>query len=529
MGTPGMVSEYEQEQRAAICFTAWKNKDKPAAHKLTQVIANISLGDVREEQLNGKPYKVAPVVMIVAGVMNNLLYPAEEISKYTGAWDGRPVTLFHPRDTDGEFVSANENPTIAEQVQLGQLFHSTYDDEKLKSQVWVDIERTKTVRPEILEYLEGKRTKLEVSTGLWGDVLRVSGTHNGESYQGIMTNIRPDHLALLPGGEGACNWEDGCGIRANEGDSMDKKFRERTDLILSNITDRELRSAIQKALDGLDSRTVTNYLEEIDLTKKQVIYEQYTRTIGADSTTISSESKMYRRSYTMDNGEAILADDAKEVQRVVSYKDVTTNIEKGDKEVTDKEKKAKIDALIACQRCRFEEKDREWLTGLNEEQLALVTPPDNVVVKEEKLPDPAPAVNVQVPGTPSPEPSGDKPAMNTIEWLAAQKDMPKEVQETIAEGLMQNQAIKTELITKILAAKGNLFTAEQLQGRSTTELKATAALIGNQEERPIPTPEESLFYGLRNFTANAPVKEDKGPEPLVMPSLEEALKANLKK
>lgn len=35
-------------------------------------------------------------------------------------------------------------------------------------------------------------------------------------FKRIARNLNPDHLALLPGGTGACSWEDGCGVRANE-------------------------------------------------------------------------------------------------------------------------------------------------------------------------------------------------------------------------------------------------------------------------------------------------------------------------
>jgi len=34
-------------------------------------------------------------------------------------------------------------------------------------------------------------------------------------YNEAAKNLRPDHLALLPGGTGACSWDASCGIRAN--------------------------------------------------------------------------------------------------------------------------------------------------------------------------------------------------------------------------------------------------------------------------------------------------------------------------
>ena len=68
---------------------------------LNFITANISVSETRQAQLNGRDYLAAPVVMAVEGVMNELLYPAEELGKFTEAWNGRPVTLFHPKNKEG--------------------------------------------------------------------------------------------------------------------------------------------------------------------------------------------------------------------------------------------------------------------------------------------------------------------------------------------------------------------------------------------------------------------------------------------
>jgi hypothetical protein len=60
--------------------------------------------------------------------------------------------------------------------------------------------------------------KLEVSTGLVLDAVAPGGAFRGRTYNATARNVRPDHLALLPGGRGACACDDGCGLLANAGE-----------------------------------------------------------------------------------------------------------------------------------------------------------------------------------------------------------------------------------------------------------------------------------------------------------------------
>lgn len=172
----------------------------------------------RVEMLNGKRHIVVPVVMMVEGVHNGsqgpLLHLADELGHFPGSWDGIPVTVEHPRDDEGSFVSAN-SPGILEEYNVGKVFNTHVENNKLKAEVWLEEDRLTTVSPEALEYVNQGRP-LEVSVGVFTDEEQTEGEWNGEQYIAIARNHRPDHLALLPGGVGACSWEDGCGIRVNE-------------------------------------------------------------------------------------------------------------------------------------------------------------------------------------------------------------------------------------------------------------------------------------------------------------------------
>jgi len=171
---------------------------------------------LRHETYDNTDYLVAPVIMMVEGVHNGshgpLYHAAEELGKYPASWNGIPVTVQHP-SIDGLDVSANE-PKVLEQFAVGQVFNASIDDGKLRGEAWIKQDKLKKLSKEALEYIEEQRP-LDVSIGVFTDEEQKEGNYNGETYQAIARNHRPDHLALLPGGQGACSWADGCGIRLN--------------------------------------------------------------------------------------------------------------------------------------------------------------------------------------------------------------------------------------------------------------------------------------------------------------------------
>lgn len=173
--------------------------------------------------LNNQEQLVVPVVMIVEGVLNNALVPVEEFGKFPDAWNGRPVPVLHPQ-RNGLDVSANQ-PDIHEKVNIGSIYNTRLEDDKLKGEAWIDIEKAiKLGYSWLIEKLE-RGDIIEVSTAYFSDSEKREGEYNGEHFTEIHRNLRPDHLALLPGQTGACSVADGCGTRANskKGVIMDLK------------------------------------------------------------------------------------------------------------------------------------------------------------------------------------------------------------------------------------------------------------------------------------------------------------------
>jgi len=185
--------------------------------ELERIAFNFS-GNTQRKKLNGKEYIVAPMSLIVPGVLNgskgSLYYPLDEIKKSRSAWNHIPIVLDHPTH-NGMAISAR-TPEILERQSLGVILNATVEG-GLTAEGWFDIEKTRQVSPEILNRLETGQ-KIELSTGLGGDEEQTEGTTNsGHSYRAIYRNYRPDHLAVFVDKVGACSINDGCGVNNDEG------------------------------------------------------------------------------------------------------------------------------------------------------------------------------------------------------------------------------------------------------------------------------------------------------------------------
>lgn len=189
---------------------------------------------VKEKMHQGKKHLVVPVVMMVEGVHYGshgpLLHSISELGKFPDSWNGIPVVINHP-EIEGRNVSAN-SPEIIEQA-VGRVYN-TYvkDSKKLAAEAWLDMEKLQNLSVEILDHIQ-KGEPIEVSLGLFSDDDMTDGDWNGEHYEAIAKNHRPDHLALLPCSVGACSLVDGCGLGVNSDTTMGVDFVDMSQTITS--------------------------------------------------------------------------------------------------------------------------------------------------------------------------------------------------------------------------------------------------------------------------------------------------------
>lgn len=250
------MMEYKGDQRSAICMKSFKANGEDISLQINSHMheaqkVNFSL-PIKEEIFDGKKYLVVPVVLMTEGVHNGIFYSAEELSKYPQAWNGIPVPVQHPNDGGGS-VSAN-SPAILEKT-IGRLFNVNFNEGKLKGEIWLDIEKTLKLSPDLLTKINSKQ-QIDVSTGLWGDTILEVGEWNGEAYNQVLINYRPDHLAVLPGAEGACSWKDGCGIRANV-EELKKKV-DYIEILQKKEVNIEKEKEGEKVTDKFNSNNINN-------------------------------------------------------------------------------------------------------------------------------------------------------------------------------------------------------------------------------------------------------------------------------
>jgi hypothetical protein len=175
----------------------------------------IQADKIRKETFDGRPHTVLPAIIAIDGVMNGAKVTGEELGKYPGSWDGRPIPLLHPQK-QGEPVSANL-PDVLER-RVGTVFNSKLDGDALRAEFWIDDERMDRMgeTTTLSNMIEGKIV-MEVSTAYFCDVIVNVGEYKGKKHEVEHRNLRPDHVALLPDETGACSVVDGCGVpRVNE-------------------------------------------------------------------------------------------------------------------------------------------------------------------------------------------------------------------------------------------------------------------------------------------------------------------------
>lgn len=184
-----------------------------------------SFAGVRRETLYGRSYLVAPMSLLVPGVLNGsqgpLYYPPDEVYRDPSAWNHTPIVLRHPT-FNGAAVSAKD-PRVLDKHSLGLVFNAVGNSTlgKLTAEGWFDEELVKRTHAPLLDALTSGQS-VELSTGLFLEQHPAppNSVHNAKDgtprpYLFVARSYKPDHLAILPDEVGACSIADGCGVLVN--------------------------------------------------------------------------------------------------------------------------------------------------------------------------------------------------------------------------------------------------------------------------------------------------------------------------
>lgn len=310
---------------------------------MQHLTANIR-GKIRKEILLGRSYWVAPVTMIVPGVLEGSagkkLYTANETAKSEFLWNDIPLVLEHPKE-NGKFIAARNRPDVLSSYQIGRVYNVIMTTDGLEGEAWFDYKITKAKEPKIIANLKaGVNMELSVGVITEDTVAPANSKFKGVTYDSIAANLKPDHLAILMTKQGACSLKDGCGVHVNEnGENING----------NELSHDQVKTALRELLASGFTQDMP-YFYICDVFDDYFVFEQ--------------GSKLYQASYEKTEAGVVLLDKAPvEVVREVSFSPVSTNQE------SDMSKKALIDDLVTNGCGCWTEEDRKTLEGMSEDRL----------------------------------------------------------------------------------------------------------------------------------------------------------------
>ena len=382
--------------------------------------AGMNSEGLKLKTLDGKSYLTGSVVMAKEMVMNGLMYSKEELKRAVPGWNGRPVTVGHPKSDDGSFITAND-PKILDETQIGFIFDAYYrdTDNKLTANVWLDASKLDKFT-DVREAISNEKT-LEVSTGLFLDLVTEEGVHSGKKYKGKAVNHLPDHLALLPNEVGACSVADGAGFP-----------RVNVMLGTNEVTFRERSRLIRQALQA---RFTSGYF--------------YIEEIFDASVVVYKEPGLFAYDYTFDKETGTLTlGEGVEVFQKIEYPPISTL-------------GANMDAVTkTAEEIAAEKAEADKIATAN----AAKAEADKVAAEK--------AEAAKVAAANAAKAEADKLSGKKVEVNAEQE-----------EALALLAASKQEAIAKIMANSEAGFTEDELKALPYVQLKKIAALAGTTQAK----------------------------------------------
>ena len=513
---------------------------------MLSVQATPDIANIRTATLFQEEQTIIPCVALVEGVLWPANAPApelalaEEFGRFPDGWNGRPVVFDHPK-VNGMAVSAS-HPDVMEEVAFGQIFNTTVEDGKLKVEIWINEVRVagmdEDVQDAVARLKEGDNV-VEVSTGLFTMTEEVEGKFDGEDFSGIWRNIVPDHLAILPEGiKGACSVEDGCGApRTNkrftpvmnasrivfksstaactcedpaacecmeEKKGTFQKLMENVGNIFGfrdsakNMSDNDVRTALSGALSTQESFFWIMAVFDGGDGTGTVVFESF------------DTGKLFEQEFTISESKVTLGADRVEVRPVTEFVPVTVETES--MEPTDAEanvnqlqensnmnKDQLVQGLIDNASSQFSEDDRDWLSTLEESQLAKLSPVVSEEVVEEVVEE---EVVSEITAAPVDESIGtvigNAAPVSTEDYI---KNAPDEIKAVLNSGLNMHRNRKKALVDGLLANTRCTFDAAQLNAKDVPELEQIAALAGS----------DVTFEGSAPLRGNSSVDDDSPP------------------
>lgn len=202
------------------------NKQTAPKTKVAFFINAVGKEKVRRETRNGREYVIVSSATLPDNVvMNRGLYPAEEIEKSYASLEGTHAPVEHPKNNDGEYISANDPEAMLNGYLVGAVNRNV---KRENGRVWVDKEidvaealksdKGKRLLDRVAMLEDGKIDSIHTSTGVVlvaEDANGINTNDAGDEYEWIATSMIMDHDAILLDSIGAATPEKGVGIGVN--------------------------------------------------------------------------------------------------------------------------------------------------------------------------------------------------------------------------------------------------------------------------------------------------------------------------
>ncbi len=500
MGNPTMVKDFPDAKiRGGVCGTAADKKTN--MNIIKNIIKNFA---IRREEKKGSQFIVVPIIALVEGVHSGsngpIFYPASEIERTAGDWNGVPLTVPHPEDFGGNPVSVL-NPEILKTFAVGTFENTVFFDGKLRGEGWINLERIEEIAPEILHMLQ-EGVPIEVSTGLFSTNDEQAGNFFGEDFDGTVGDFVPDHLALLPNDEGACSFKDGCGIRNNKkecetcklniekggeknvlikgfslkaleamNESELKEFKEsciifKGTLITNELSHSKLREQLISAVNDMDKPGAMHFLREVF--NGHFIFEKIEE----------NSRKLFTQKFSINKDDEIkIKGNSTEVKERIEF--IPVDNSNSDKEAVMKKREELVKALIENKDTPYDAEDTELLTNMGEEKFEKVVKFVNCKCNEKK----------EEKETPEPVTNKEEEKEEEKEEVIVNKEKEKKMSDeellnnlspgtkaSIDRGRQKYEEEKTFLINGLMKNPRNTFKEEDLKKKDVEELESLCSL-----------------------------------------------------
>ena len=229
---------------------------------------------ITKKMINNKEhYVIRDVVPVVDDVvMNNGLYPKDEIDKSYKSINGNLMPIGHPK-VNGQFVSASNAKAINDYYGGAWAENVHKDQDKVLLDCYVDIEfarnheKGKQLLERLVAMFNGEDVNpIHVSTGLILNKVYKAGRSKGKPYDWVATNMQFDHVAILLDEQGAATPNEGVGMFVNSEGEYQIEFAS-----LNESSTQSIQNVISSAVHNALQKLKFNKQEEPDPMKEKIL------------------------------------------------------------------------------------------------------------------------------------------------------------------------------------------------------------------------------------------------------------------